>query len=298
MGDMMSFYSEWRAEHDAQIKEYKYTLFLIRNSPLTVLGLAIIALVLLVAMFAPYLATHDPEKVVLREINIPPSKEHFFGTDDSGMDVYSRVVYGSRISLRIGAIVIAISVSVGSALGVIAGYMGGKIDEFIMRVVDVFFAIPFLILAMAVAAAIGERSLETVILAISFVGWAGYARLIRGQALSVRENQYVEAARSLGASNRRIIFRHVLPNTLAPITVQATMDMGGIILAAAGLSFIGFGAPPGTPEWGRMIADGREWLVTAWWQVTFPGLAILITVLGFNLFGDGLRDILDPRLRR
>jgi peptide/nickel transport system permease protein len=186
---------------------------------------------------------------------------------------------------------------IGIFLGGIAGYFGGKLDELLMRITDVFLSIPYLILAIAVAAALG-RSIENIMMALILVWWPQYARLLRGQVLSIRENQYVEAARSVGSSNWRILFRHVIPNSFAPLLVQITLDLGAVLLVAAGLSFIGLGASPGTAEWGLMISSGRMHMFHAWWYVAFPGLAIVLTVLGFNLLGDGIRDITDPKLRR
>ena len=226
-----------------------------------------------------------------------PSITHLFGTDDNGGDVFSRIVWGSQISLRIGFIVVIIAVVLGSLVGGISGYYGGKIDELMMRITDIFLSFPSLVLAMVICAAMG-RSIDNVMIAMTIVWWPGYARLIRGQALSIREYKYIEAAKAIGGSDSHIIFRHLLPNCISPIIVQATMDLGNVILTAAGLSFIGFGAQPGAAEWGRMISDGAEYMMNYPWIVTFTGLAILIVCLGFNLFGDGLRDIMDPKMRR
>ncbi|PNX48645.1 MAG: hypothetical protein BV456_09600 [Thermoplasmata archaeon M8B2D] len=207
------------------------------------------------------------------------------------------VIYGSRTSFRICVIVVSISTLIGIILGGIAGYFGGIIDEILMRITDVFLAIPYLILAMAIAAALG-RSIDHIMEAMIIVWWPTYARIMRGQVISIREQQYVEAARSVGASNIRILFRHIFPNSFAPLLVEITLDLGAVLLVAAGLSFIGLGASPGTAEWGLMISSGRTYMFQAWWYVTFPGLAILLVVLGFNLLGDGLRDVTDPKLRR
>ena len=290
--------TNFKEKHDARIKEIKYSLFLVRNSPLTILGTLIILALILVAIFAPYIAPYDPEKTNILARLKPPSRDHPFGTDDLGRDIFSRVIWGSRISLQIGFTVVFSATAIGTVLGLIAGYFRGWIDEILMRITDMFFAIPSLILAMAISAALQTRSIYTTMLAVTFVWWPAYVRIVRSSVLSLVESQFVEAARSLGASNRRIMFRHILPNSLAPLLVQMTLDLGAVILVAAGLSFIGFGAGPNTPEWGRMVAEGRNYMTTAWWTITFPGLAIFITVLGFNLLGDGLRDILDPRLRR
>jgi len=294
----MQFWAKFKAEHESKIKEFRYTLFLIRNSPLTILGLIIITTLILVAIFAPYIAPYDPERTNILERLQPPSPKHLFGTDDLGRDIFSRVVWGARISLEIGFTVVFLATAIGTVLGLIAGYYRGKIDEILMRITDMFFAIPSLILAMALSAALQTRNIWTVMLAVTFVWWPSYVRIVRATVLSLANSQFVEAAKSVGASSFRIMFRHILPNSLAPLLVQMTLDLGAVILVAAGLSFIGFGAGPNTPEWGRMVAEGRNFMTTAWWMITFPGLAIFITVLGFNLLGDGLRDILDPRLRR
>jgi len=294
----MHFWAKFKAEHESKIKELRYTLFLIRNSPLTILGLIIILTLVLVAIFAPYIAPYDPEKTNILERLQPPSSKHYFGTDDLGRDIFSRVVWGTRISLEIGFTVVLLAVAIGSVLGLLAGYYRGKVDEILMRITDMFFAIPSLILAMALSAALQTRNIWTVMLAVTFVWWPSYVRIVRASVLSLADSQFVEAAKSVGASDLRIMFRHILPNSLAPLLVQMTLDLGAVILVAAGLSFIGFGAGPHTPEWGRMVAEGRNYMTTAWWMITFPGLAIFLTVLGFNLLGDGLRDILDPRLRR
>jgi len=226
----------------------------------------------------------------------PPSSKYLFGTDDVGRDILSRVIYGSRISLRICTLVVGLTIGIGTILGIISGYWGGWIDELIMRISDVFLAFPALILAMAIAAALGP-SLENVILAMVVIWWPRYARVTRGQVLVLREIDYIVAARAIGVHNRRIIMRHILPNCVSPVLIQATLDMGEVLLTAATLSFIGFGAQPPTPEWGAMISLGRNYLRDNWWYATFPGLAILLTVIGFNLLGDAARDILDPRLR-
>ncbi len=267
-----------------------------RRSPLTVAGYILIAILILVAVSAPLLAPADPLKQVLSTRLKPPSAEHWLGTDQLGRDVLSRMMYGARISLLVGTIVVGLAASVGTLVGLVAGYAGGWLDEGLMRLTDVFFAFPALILAMAISGALGP-SLTNAMIAIAVVTWPVYARLVRAQVLSLREREFVEASRALGASGEHIVWKHILPNTLAPILVQASFDMGGAILSAAGLSFIGFGAQPPTAEWGVMISEGRNYIVTQPWLSLFPGLAILLTVTAFNLIGDGLRDALDPRLR-
>lgn len=266
------------------------------RSPLTVAGLVIIAVFVFAAIAAPVVAPYIPEKQNLAQRLKPPGAEHILGTDSLGRDVFSRIVWGARISLSIGLVVVLSASIFGTIIGLVAGYMGGLVDDTLMRITDIFFAFPSLILAMAIAGALGP-SLTTAMIAIAVVTWPVYARLVRGQVLSLRKREFVEAAESVGASGARIIRKHLLPNSLSPILVQASFDMGGAILIAAGLSFIGFGAQPPLAEWGVMISDGRKYVTTQPWLPLFPGLAILFTVAAFNLIGDGLRDALDPRLR-
>ncbi len=261
------------------------------------MALVLIALFALCAVFAPLIAPYDPLGVALGSRLEPPSPEHWLGTDQVGRDILSRLLYGSRISLVIGVAVVASAGVFGTFVGLIAGYASGLVDEALMRLTEVFLAFPALILAMAIAGALGP-SLTNAIIALAAVTWAIYARLARGQILSLRRREFVEAARGIGASQLRIILRHLLPNAVAPLMVQASFDMGSVIIAAAGLSFIGFGAQPPTPEWGVMISEGRNFISTQPWLSLFPGLAILLAVGSFNLLGDGLRDAFDPRLSR
>ena len=266
------------------------------RSPLATAGLVLIVFFAASALLASVIAPYDPLDQILITRLKPPSLEHLLGTDQLGRDVFSRMLFGARISLTIGLAVVGSASAFGTLVGLMAGYAGGVVDEALMRFTDIFFAFPPLILAMAIAGALGP-SLNNAMIAIAVVTWPIYARLVRGQVLSLREREFVIAARSIGASTPRILLRHLLPNTLAPILVQASFDMGGAILSAAGLSFIGFGAQPPTPEWGVMISEGRKFISTQPWLSLFPGLAILSTVAAFNLIGDGVRDILDPRLR-
>ena len=266
-------------------------------NPLNILALALIAVFAFCAVLAPVLAPYDPLAQELGQRLRPPSPEHWLGTDSLGRDIASRILYGARISLIIGVVVVASAGVVGTAIGLIAGYAGGLVDEALMRLTEVFLAFPALILAMAIAGALGP-SLTNAIIAIAAVTWAVYARLTRGQILSLRRREFVEAARAIGASRTRIVVRHLLPNALAPLMIQASFDLGSSIIAAAGLSFIGFGAQPPTPEWGVMISEGRNYISTQPWLSLFPGLAILLAVGSFNLLGDGLRDAFDPRLSR
>ena len=265
-------------------------------SRLNVLALVIVGLVVFAALFGPRIVPDDPSRVSLLERLLPPSGKHLFGTDDLGRDLFSRVLSGARISLEVAAIILSISVAFGTLLGILAGLVGGLVDELIMRATDLFLAFPALILAAAVAATLGP-SLAHTILALSTVYWPWYARLARGQVLSLRERDYVLAARVTGARTSRIVVRDLLPNVVPVIVVQASLDVGYAILFTSSLSFLGLGAQPPTPEWGAMMTDARNFIQGFWWYATFPGLALGITVLGFNLLGDGLRDWLDPRLR-
>jgi peptide/nickel transport system permease protein len=266
-------------------------------NPLNLVALALIAVFALCALLAPVLAPYDPLAQELGQRLRPPTLAHWLGTDSLGRDIASRILYGARISLIIGVVVVASAGVVGTAIGLIAGYAGGLVDEALMRLTEVFLAFPALILAMAIAGALGP-SLTNAIIAIAAVTWAVYARLTRGQILSLRRREFVEAARAIGASRTRIVVRHLLPNALAPLMIQASFDLGSSIIAAAGLSFIGFGAQPPTPEWGVMISEGRNFISTQPWLSLFPGVAILLAVGSFNLLGDGLRDAFDPRLSR
>lgn len=240
------------------------------------------------------LATHDPIEQNINNRLQPPSSEHLMGTDRLGRDVFSRVLHGARISLQISVTVVVITVLIGVAVGVISGYVGGWVDEAIMRLVDLLFAFPGLLFALVIAAVLGP-SLTNIMIALAAVGWTGYARIIRGEVLSVKEDEFIKAAQIMGASRSRILVSHIVPNVISPIVVLATMRMATIVLATAGLSFLGLGAQPPTPEWGTMLAENRDLLTSAWWVLNFPGLAIMLTVFGFNLLGDGLRDVLDPR---
>jgi peptide/nickel transport system permease protein len=262
-----------------------------------VFGMIAIIIFVLLAVFAPVLAPYDPLEQNVPASLAPPSSEHWFGADKLGRDVFSRMLYGARISLVVGLGVVALASIVGTVVGMIAGYAGGWWDESIMRVTDIFFAFPSLILAMAIAGALGP-SLRNALIAVAVVTWPVYARLVRGQVMVLRQREFVEAARAVGSGHGLILRRHLLPNTMSPLLVQASFDMGTTILAVAGLSFIGFGAQPPTPEWGVMISEGRNFITTHWWLTFFPAMAMLLAVAGFNLVGDGLRDVFDPRLRR
>ena len=266
------------------------------RQPTIAAGAAVMLVFLLAALLAPLIAPYDPLAQAIQDGLKAPYAAHLFGTDKLGRDIFSRILYSARISLFVGVSVVLISGAIGTLLGVMAGYLGGWADEALMRITDIFFAFPALILAMAIAGALGP-SLENALIAISAVTWPVYARLLRGQVLALKEREFVLAAKTVGVPEWQIILRHLLPNMLAPLLVQSSFDMGGAITSVAGLSFIGFGAQPPTPEWGVMISDARTYMATAWWMGTFPALAIMLVVGSFNLLGDGLRDLLDPRLR-
>ena len=285
-----------RLERAPTLSPRTRTRLALMRSPLTVAGFVLILVFAASALLAPLLAPYGPTDQVLSQRLEAPSPAHWFGTDQLGRDLFSRLLFGARISLTVGLVVVASAGTLGTSIGLIAGYASGIVDEVLMRVTDVFFAFPPLILAMAIAGALGP-SLNNAMIAIAVVLCPVYARLVRGQVLSLREREFVQAARCVGASTRRILWRHLLPNTLAPILVQASFDLGGAILSTAGLSFIGFGAQPPTPEWGVMISEGRKFISTQPWLSLLPGLAILFTVAAFNLIGDGLRDALDPHVQ-
>jgi peptide/nickel transport system permease protein len=260
-------------------------------------GAVIVLVVVAAALFGPALAPFDPatQQMALRLEG--PTGLHWFGLDELGRDIFARVLYGARISLLVGLVVVSVSATVGIALGAIAGYFGGRVDEAISRVIDILLAFPGLLLAIALVAVLGP-SLTNVVMALTLIGWVGYARLVRGQVLRAREFEFVQAARALGATTPRILWRHVIPTTLPAVTVQATLGMGGAILNEASLSFLGLGVQPPTPSCGTMLNYGRGHLLDAPHLTIFPGVAIAILVLGFNFLGDGLRDVLDPATNR
>jgi peptide/nickel transport system permease protein len=259
-------------------------------------GLIVIGLLVLLAIIAPVVAPYDERAIAGKSLS-PPSSATLMGTDVLGRDILSRVLMGARISLTIGFISTAIGVIIGVVLGLIGGFYGRKVDIAVTMFVDTMLAFPGILLAIAIVSVLGP-SLRNAMIAVGIGSFPGYARLVRGQVLSAKEHEYVEAARVVGASNRRLMFKHVLPNVIAPVIVLSTLRVGTAILTAAGLSFLGLGAQPPTPEWGAMVNDGRSYLRVAWWITTFPGVAIMLTVLAINQLGDGLRDALDPRGRR
>jgi peptide/nickel transport system permease protein len=268
----------------------------LRRNPLALLGLTLCLLSFALALFAPLLAPYDPLEQNIRDRMQPPGLSHPFGTDSFGRDILSRVLYGGRLSLPLAVLVVVGASVFGTVVGAVAGFRGGLLDEALMRIADLVLAFPSIILAMAVVAALGGSMTNSVI-AVAIVHWPRYARVVRGLVLSIRQLEYVTAARVVAATEPRILFRAVLPNAIAPALVLATLELGGTILTLASLSFLGLGAPPPTPEWGRMVAEGAN-AFDQWWIGTFPGLAILIAVMGFNFLGDGIRDALDPRLRK
>ena len=259
-------------------------------------GAAILVALVVMATGAPRLASRDPIRTAPREALQPPGARYLFGTDQVGRDVLSRVLHGARLSLSVGLIAVGIAVTVGAPIGLVSGFYGGRLDAFAMRVMDVLLAFPGILLALAIVGVLSP-GLGNVMIAVGLAAVPTYARLTRASVLSARELLYVEAARAMGGRDRVILARYILPNVVAPLIVTSTLGLGTAILSAAALSFLGLGSPPPTPEWGRMLSEGRDYLREAWWISTFPGLAIMLTVLAMNLLGDGLRDVLDPRLK-
>jgi peptide/nickel transport system permease protein len=291
------FFWRFRQEHAATFRQLRFYAWTFARSPSSMLGLVLVLAFLVLALLGPAIVPYpDDARGAMNLANRlkPPSAAHWFGTDEMGDDLYTRVVVATRTSLYVGVVIVVVATAIGVPLGVMAGYFGGRVRMVIMRVTDIFLSVPSLVLALAIVAAMGPGILNGIV-ALSLVWWPGYVRLVEAKALAVREEPYVEAARSLGASHARVLALHILPNCLSPIIVKASMDMGLAILAAASLGFIGLGARPPAPEWGAMISVARTYMPAFWWYAFFPGLFIYLTVLGFNLFGDGLRDILDPK---
>lgn len=271
----------------------------LKKNKMALLGLAILTTLIVLALCADFL--YDYETVVIKQ-NLAerlqaPSAKHILGTDEFGRDIMARMVHGARVSIKVGILAIAISIVVGAFLGSISGFYGGMIDNVIMRIMDIFLAVPSILLAIAIVSALGP-SIVNLMISISVSYVPSFARVVRASVLSIRDQEFIEAARAIGASNTRIIAKHILPNALAPVIVQGTLGVAGAILSIAGLSFIGLGIQPPAPEWGSMLSGGRQYLRYAWWVTTFPGVAIMITILSLNLLGDGLRDALDPRLKQ
>jgi peptide/nickel transport system permease protein len=294
------FFADLRQAVAPRIRQWRLGFYLLRRNTLTWFSLIVVLFLVLIAVFAPVLVPYPDHAVsVTNPVDklLPPSGTHFFGTDEQGRDIFSRVLVGTRISLETALLAVGIALLIGIPLGAFAGSMGGIGDEIIMRITDIFLSFPPLLLSIAIAALMGPN-LRNAMLAIALSWWPWYTRLIRAQAVSIKERQFVRAANAIGAHPVSTIFRHIVPNCIAPVIVQASMDIGGAILTIASLSFLGLGAQAPTPEWGLMINTSRNYLLNAWWYSIFPGLAIFLTVLVFNLLGDGIREILDPKTRK
>ena len=271
-----------------------------RRNPLSLIGLALLLFLVAIALIAPLVVPFPEDAGSATHASIrlkPPDSTHYFGTDHIGRDLFTRVLMGTGLALRVGLVIIFLASVIGVPLGAAAGYFGGWVDELLMRITDIFLTVPALVLALAVTAALG-KGITNVMIGIALVWWPGFARLTRGLTLSLREELFAEAARSIGAGHGRILFRHILPNTLAPIIVKMSTDFGFAVLTAAALGFIGLGAQPPTPEWGALINSGRDYFPEKWWLATFPGMAIFLMVFSWNLLGDGVRDLLDPHFRQ
>ncbi len=287
-------------ETSQSTRTFRHVLNVIARDPLSLASTIVLVVFILMAIFAKQVAPYPEEgagKTNVDNTMLAPSSEHIFGTDRLGRDVLSRVIVGARSALIVPIGVVAFAVLLGAPLGAIAGYKGGWMDEAIMRITDLFLAFPSLLLAMAIVSALG-RGLENAAIALVISWWPWYTRLVRGVTISLRQRYFVEAAQAIGVSDWVIILRHILPNTISPILVQATVDMGTVILAMGGLAFLGLGTQPPNPDWGLMVSEGRSYILEQWWIATFPGIAIFIVVLAFNLLGDTLRDIFDPRQYR
>lgn len=284
----------------ARWENFARGLYRFRSNRLSMLGLIMLIFIVLVTIFAPFIAPYPEDATGTTHVTerlLPPSAEHLFGTDKVGRDIFSRVVMGTGLALQVGTVIILLATTIGVTIGAISGYFGGWVDDILMRITDIFLTVPALVLAIAISAALGKGIVNTMI-GISLVWWPGFARLTRSLVLSLREEPFVEAALGIGAGNMRILFRHILPNAVSPIIIKMTTDFGFAVLTAAALGFIGLGAQPPSPEWGAMINDGRRFFPDEWWIATFPGIAIWLMVFSWNLIGDGLRDVLDPRSRR
>ncbi|HZG13688.1 MAG TPA: ABC transporter permease subunit [Candidatus Bathyarchaeia archaeon] len=268
-----------------------------RKNPLMLAGIVVLLVILLLSLFAPLISSYEPTKINIKERFAPPSAEHWFGTDEVGRDIFTRILYGARLSLGVGVAVVLGAGLIGTVIGSISGYFGGRIDQIIMRLMDMILAFPSLVLAMAVAATLGPN-LQNAMLAIAIIKIPVYVRLARAETLSLREKLYVKAAVTFGIKPWRIITRHIIPNAISPVIIQVTLDIGDAILLVATLGFLGLGAQPPTPEWGAMISVGWKHLLDYWWYPTFPGFALFLASCAFNLIGDGVRDILDPKANR
>ena len=288
--------TRWRADHASQIHDVRRGLYRFTRNRLSVIGLSLVIFLLIVAISAPVWVPFPDD--VTGSVNManrlkPPSALHLFGTDDAGRDVFTRTIMATRTAFEVGILILAVAISIGVTLGALAGYFGGWVNQVIMRVCDIMLTFPGIFLPLALTAAFG-RGVTNAMLALSITWWPGYCRLVEAQVLKAREEDFVAGARAIGASHWRIIFRHILPNLMTAIIVKASMDFGFAVLSLAALGFIGVGVQPPQPDWGSMIAQGRRFIPASWWYSTFPGLFMFITVLGFTLLGDGLRDLLDP----
>lgn len=268
-----------------------------RTNRFAMAGALLILFLFIISLLAPYMAPYGPDDLDLYNVLMPPSAAHWFGTDDLGRDVLTRIIYGARISLKVGFVAVGIAVAIGTVFGLVSGYYSGRLDNFLMRIVDIMLCFPTFFLILAVIAFL-EQSIWYIMIIIGLTGWMGVARLVRAEVLSIRERDYIMAIRALGASDARIIFRHILPNAMSPVLVSATLGVAGAILTESALSFLGIGVPPPTPSWGNILTAGKEYIEFAWWLTLYPGLAITVTVLAYYLVGEGIRDALDPRLQR
>lgn len=286
--------------NDGRRENLRRAIYRFRANPLAMIGLITLLIIVVIAITAPYIVPFPEDatgKVRATARLRPPDETYLFGTDNVGRDIFSRTLIGTGLALTVGVVIIALATTIGVTVGATAAYFGGWVDELLMRLTDIFLTVPALILAIAVTAALG-KGIVNVMIGIALVWWPGFARLTRGLVLSLKEEPFVEAARGLGGSHLRVLFRHILPNALSPIIVKMSTDFGFAVLTAAALGFIGLGAQPPTPEWGAMINEGRNYFPNQWWVATFPGMAIFLVVFSWNLLGDGLRDVLDPRSRR
>jgi peptide/nickel transport system permease protein len=283
-----------QSRSQARLTRWYANWLALKRNPLAVSGVIIVFALIVIAIFAPWLTAKSPYAQLLTARLEPPSAEHWFGTDELGRDIFARIIYGSRITLLIIFLVSVVVLPVGLVIGTLAGYFGGILDMLLMRITDIFLAFPRLVMALAFAAALGP-GIENAVLAISITAWPPYARLARAETMTIRRSDFILATRMQGASALRIIWSHIVPLCLPSVIVRLTLDMAGIILIAAGLGFLGLGAQPPAPEWGLMVSSGRSYLLDQWWVATIPGLAIFVVSFGFNLLGDGLRDVFDPR---
>lgn len=279
--------------------QWSETWRMLKRNKMAMLGLTIIVILVLLAVFADYIADYEEVAIKMNtSIRLQgPSRDHILGTDELGRDIFARIIHGARVSLKVGIIAVGIAIVIGGTLGAIAGFYGGKLDNIIMRTMDIFLAVPSILLAITIVSALGT-SMINLMIAVGISSIPNYARIVRASVLSIKDQEFIEAARAIGAKDSRIILKHILPNSLAPVIVQGTLGVAGAILSTAGLSFIGLGIQKPAPEWGAMLSSGRPFLRDSWHVTTFPGIAIMITILSLNLLGDGLRDALDPRLKQ